>query len=167
MDEAPAIVKGLKSAVGWAFFLASVKERRAGTLEFTNRKMRFTESSKEYHIQTNHFADPAMQDSEMYVNASLVADSLARKQRVARLLAENHSRLHKTAVMSLLADPVDPLAGVTRGLKNTVCVHTTVASLVIDPDRGKIFALDALPAQIPARAPRAAPGPAPDKRHTT
>jgi len=91
----------------------------------------------EYHIQTNHFLTPELQGLNLFLNRSVDEDSEARFQRIRQRLQEASGQLDANEAISILGDQIDPLVNEFRGVGNTVGVHTTLTSVVIDPKRGR------------------------------
>lgn len=138
-DEAVEIFRQFKSPVGWAFHLVSSKEKRAATIEQTNKKISVHETSESFHVLTNHFNHKEMKNRIMYVNTSVDDDTKARYIRAQQLLESNHDGIDAKKAMTILADQIDPFLDGVRGLENTIGVHTTVGSVVMVPEEGKFY----------------------------
>ena len=138
-DMAVELFREMRPPTGWAYFLASVKERRFGTVELSHRHVAVREATGDFHVQTNHFLTPEMREQNMFLNSSVAEDNDGRYVRLRQLLEKHHSHLDVSAAISVLGDQFDPVVGQVRGLGNTVGVHTTMTSLVLDPDAGRAF----------------------------
>ena len=64
---------------------------------------------------------------------------MARFTRVRQRLEEASGRLDSSEAVSILGDQVDPFVNRVRGLGNTVGVHTTLASVVLDPTGRRVL----------------------------
>ncbi len=140
-DEAVAIFKGSLPPSGWAYDLASFKEGRVATLELSNQHMAVRESGLAVgkHIQTNDYLMPEMAGLELYINRSVVDDAAGRYQRLDQLIEQNKGKITPNVAATFLGDQVDVFSNQVHGLGNTVSVHTTVGSVVVDPKAGLVY----------------------------
>lgn len=139
-DMAIEIFKDFRPPSGWAYLLASTKENRIATVEISNQDIVVRETEKQNcHIQTNHYLTPEMRDRHLFLNSSVTEDNDGRYLRIQQRLQQAYSRLNVGEAISILGDQVDPYVGEVRGLGNTVGVHTTMTSLVLDPAHDRVF----------------------------
>lgn len=137
-DEAIALLKKSKSSIAWAVHLVSTKEKRAATIEVTSKKVTVRESDR-IHVQSNHFFMDEMKNRMMFINKSVDEDTLARYLRVSELLQQHSSQIDHKLAAKILSDQYDPLNQRERALENTVGVHTTIGSVILVPDQGKMY----------------------------
>jgi hypothetical protein len=130
-DHAVQIAKSMKAEAGWNISVASMREQRAGTIEVTSEKVTVRESYDHKHIQTNHFISESMRPLQLYVNKSIASDSEARYRQLETRLSSDEPIGFESAI-EILADQNDPLLGRRVSLGNTVSVHTSLQSLVVD-----------------------------------
>jgi len=138
-DEAVSTFKTMRPPTGWAYTLVSVDEKRVGSVELNNQRVMVRESRDGAHVQTNHFLVPEMQPSQLVINRSEEQDTRARYARIEQRLQDAKGKVTERLAMQILADHVDPLSGRTSAFLNTVSVHTTMTSVVLVPNNGRIY----------------------------
>lgn len=138
-DAAVDAFRRLPPASGWAYLLASVRERRLATLELSHGHFAVRSAAGQFHVQTNHYLAPSMRRWQLFLNRSMCDDARARQERMAELIRQAAGALDADAVLAILRDQTDPTVGRVRGLGNTVAMHTTLTSLVLDPARGRVL----------------------------
>jgi hypothetical protein len=74
-----------------------------------------------------------MDRCNLFLNTSVDDDCQGRSARISQRLAECPGRLDSHDALSILGDQVDPLTSEVRGLGNTVSLHATLSSVVVDP----------------------------------
>jgi tetratricopeptide (TPR) repeat protein len=90
-------------------------------------------------VQTNRFLAAEMHPSNLFLNTSVDEDSDGRAARVRQRLAESRGGIDAHEAITILADQVDPLTSEVRGLGNTVGLHTTLSSLVLEPASKRVL----------------------------
>ncbi len=143
-DEAANLFIQAPAPSGWAYDLISVREGRVATVEISNEHVSVRESTHGKHIQTNDYLTAAMHGKALYINKSVDMDSAARYQRLDELAEANRGKIDPEMISTFLGDQVDPLTGQVHGAGNTVAVHTTVGSVVLDPAAGLIYVASGL-----------------------
>ena len=138
-DEAVATFKTMRPPTGWAYTLVSVDEKRVGSVELNSQRVMVRESRDGVHVQTNHFLVPEMQPSQLAINHSEEQDTRARYARIEQRLQDAKGEVSERLAMQILADHVDPLSRKTSAFLNTVSVHTTMTSVVLVPNNGRIY----------------------------
>jgi hypothetical protein len=132
-DEAVELFQKVKSGAGWTYLLVSTKEKKAASVEISNRGVSILPVSSDHHGQTNHYRTAARAAEYLHINLSVDDDSIGRLKRVEDLLDENVGRLDVPAAMAILGDKYDPFYRKVRGIGNVVAVHTTMTSVVVQP----------------------------------
>lgn len=136
-DSAARLFRELPCQGGWSYLMASTKEQRVGSLEKTPRHFAQRPSQGECHVQTNRFQTPELSSQHFSLNASVDEDSDARAWRIRQRLETARGRLDAAEFLSILSDQVDPILNQPRGLGNTIGMHATLTSVVLDPARGR------------------------------
>lgn len=139
LSAAADLFRRLPSAAGWSYLAVDCQQREIGSLECSRRQFAMRPASGETHVQTNRFLVPQMHDCNLFLNASVDEDSDARAARVQQRLQAAQGTLDAAGALSILADQVDPHTDGVRGLGNTVALHTTLSSLVVDPARQRVL----------------------------
>ena len=138
-ETAVEMFRWFRPPTGWSYLIVSTNERRVGTVEMNNRNVVLRESTGNSHVQTNHFLDHAMQASHMFLNTSVCEDNDGRYLRLRQRLDEATGQIDVRHAISMLSDQVDPLVNEVRGLGSTVAVHTNMTSMVVEPDKGRVW----------------------------
>lgn len=139
VEQAAELFRLLPSPAGWSYLATDTRRHEVGSLERSHRQFAVRAAAGDTHIQSNHYLAPEMQSSNLFLNTSVDEDSHGRYDRVQQRLAERRGRLDAEQAISILADQVDPLTGEVRGLGNTVGLHSTMSSLVLDPARKRVL----------------------------
>ncbi len=137
-EEAIQMMTKMRSGSGWTFMVASTKENRIASVEFSHNHVAVRESKGNFHVQTNHYLTPELSKQYYQVNNAVVTDTHSRLNRMQEVL-EATPMLDIQKATRILADKTDSLHHKVRGVGNTVSVHTTMTSTVIDAAKGKIF----------------------------
>ncbi len=136
-DEAVQLFSKMRTTHGWGYVLASFNEKRAGTVEMTNRRVELRESTNGMHFQTNHFLKAV--EGNLYVNRGIDDDTRGRYRRLEERITQREGFTLEQA-RSILGDCCDAFVGdKERGLGNTVAVHITLGSAVFDPKNKRFF----------------------------
>jgi tetratricopeptide (TPR) repeat protein len=135
---AAEIFRAFPSPAGWGYLAVDSNNGEVGTLERSRRRFAVRNAAGETHVQTNRFLAAEMHPSNLFLNTSVDEDSDGRAARVQQRLAESGG-VDAHEAITILADHVDPLTSEVRGLGNTVSLHTTLSSLVLDPARKRVL----------------------------
>jgi predicted choloylglycine hydrolase len=138
-DEAVALFREFTPASGWSYMLVSTREGKVGTIELANGLMGVRMATGDTHVQTNHYLTPELKPYYLNVNQSIDDDTLGRFQRITDVLAARHGSLDVRAFTRLLGDKTNVGTGVEQTMPNTVAVHTTMSSAVLDAANDKIY----------------------------
>jgi hypothetical protein len=136
-DEAVSLFRSAPTTVGWAFLVASFREKRFATVEMTHRRTEVRESVGERLLQTNHFH--RLEAANLFVNRSVDEDSFGRYRAMELRLDSARGRLDAAEAARILGDVYDPVAGRERAIGATVAVHITLSSSVIVPAEHRFF----------------------------
>jgi hypothetical protein len=139
MDEALATFAKFRSAAGWNYLLVSTKEGKAVTLELSHKRQGVIPVTANVWSQTNHYRSDAMKDGEAHVNISVDNDTRARAMRMEQMVKAHPNGIGVREAIAVLGDKFDPINQEVRGLMNTVGVHVTMSSLVIQPSTRKVY----------------------------
>jgi tetratricopeptide (TPR) repeat protein len=139
VQTAADLFRTLPSLAGWSYLAVDTRRQEASSLEFSHRQLARRSARGDSHIQTNHFLAPEMHRRNLFLNTSVDDDSLGRYARAQQRLSEAHGRLDAAQAISILADQVDPQTDEVRGLGNTIGLHTTLTSVVLDPARRRVL----------------------------
>jgi hypothetical protein len=139
LSEAVTLFQKAHSPSGWAYLVVSLNEKRAATVEFSNHHHGVVASAGDYHIQTNHYRAPETKPHYLRVNPSVDNDTFARFDRIRHLIESQPAPLDARAAAAILGDKVDPFAKKVRGLGNTVAVHTTMTSVVVEAGKSRMW----------------------------
>ena len=139
LTDAAEVFRSLPSQAGWGYLAVDCNRGEVATLERSRRKFALRPAEGEVHVQTNRFLAAGMHECNLFLNASVDEDADARAARVRQRLAESSSGVEARDAITILADQVDPLTSEVRGLGNTVSLHTTLSSLVLDPARKRVL----------------------------
>jgi tetratricopeptide (TPR) repeat protein len=139
LDEALAMFKKANSPSGWAYQVVSFREKRAATLEISNHHHGVFPATGEYHIQTNHYRAEETKPYYLHVNEAVDQDTYGRYKRIFDLIEGSSTPLNEKKAAAILGDKVDPLSGKVRGLGNTVAVHTTMTSVVVEAGKRRLW----------------------------
>lgn len=139
IDEAVAIFKKHKTAAGWTFTLASVRENRVVAIEINNKNVAVREEIKDWYVQSNHYRAPSMINANLELNASVTEDSLARLTRGEELIKRKIGSFTVADAIQILSDKWDPINKEMKSFGNVIANHMTVSSVVFDPARGRLF----------------------------
>jgi len=139
ISEALELFKQFNPPSSWAYLVVDTNANRAVALEVTNKDCIVREMDGSHAIQTNHFLTELLKDKALDLNVSLLNDTHGRYERVQELLRQARGKVDREVAMSILADQIDPLVGVERGLGATIGVHTTVTSVVLDKASQRVY----------------------------
>lgn len=137
-DEALQILSENRPGSGWTYVLASTKENRVASVEFTNHSFAVREMKGDFHVQTNHFMTNEVAKNNYDINHAVYTDTHARYDRLMELVEKGGVITPKKAAL-IMGDKTDPYSKKVRGVGNTVSVHTTLTSAVIDGANSKIY----------------------------
>lgn len=135
-DEAVHQFRQRRVTLGWAFVLASTKEKRVATVEITNQRVAVRESTDGKHFLSNHFS--FLESANLFVNHSVDEDTKGRYFRMSERVRQAGRVDVKTAA-SILGDSFDPWMAKERGLGSTVAVHITVGSTIFEPEKNRMW----------------------------
>lgn len=139
IDEAVAIFKKHKTAAGWTFTVASVRENRVVAVEINNKNVAVREEAKDWYVQSNHYRAPSMINANLELNASVTEDSLARLIRGEELIKRKIGSFTVADAVQILSDKWDPINKEMKSFGNVIANHMTVSSVVFEPARGRLF----------------------------
>jgi len=139
LDEAIEWFGKFHPPSGWSYLVASTKEKKVASIELSNKHMGVRPAVGTWHVQTNHYLTTAMVPHYLHVNVGVDDDSFGRFEQVRRRLASAKGTLDEKEAVSILSDKFDPFLNKRRGLGNVVAVHTTMTSVVIQPERNRLF----------------------------
>ncbi len=137
-DEAVEILSSFRPGSGWIYLLASTKERKAASIEFSHNHMGIRNSSGDFHIQTNHYETPQLEPYNFFSNHAIYEDSHARMDRINEMINSTDIVSTQTSA-DILSDKWDPYHKTIRGVGNTVSVHTTMTSAIFDAGQNKLY----------------------------
>jgi len=80
-----------------------------------------------------------MRPLNLSINASVDEDSEARRERIRQRLEMARGKLDAQEALSILSDQVDPVTNQVRGLGNTLAMHATLTSIVLEPARQRVL----------------------------
>jgi hypothetical protein len=139
-DRAVEIFGSTPTPGGWTYSIASVKEKKYGTLEFHSEGTSLRPANDSgLHVQTNRFMTEKFAEDELFFNKSVDLDSDARYARIEQMANEWKGTIDATKAMAIMGDHTDPFSGQVRAFPNTVSVHTTVTSTVLEPEKNRVF----------------------------
>lgn len=138
-EAAAGVLQSLSSPAGWSYFIAGTKEGRIGSLEKSHGHTAVRHAQGEYHIQTNRYQTPELSPLNLSINASIDDDSGARWEQIRRRLESARGKLDAQEALSILSDQTDPTTNQVRGLGNTVAMHATLTSIVLDSARKRVL----------------------------
>jgi tetratricopeptide (TPR) repeat protein len=139
-DKAVEIFGAANTNGGWTYSIASVKEKKYGTLEFHAEGVSLRAANDSgLHVQTNRFMTDKFAQDELFFNKSVDFDSDARYARIEQMANEWKGTLDAKKAMAIMGDHTDPFSGQVRAFPNTVSVHTTVTSAVLEPEKNRVF----------------------------
>lgn len=138
-DSTARLFRELPCQGGWAYLVADMKAKHVSSLEKSPRHFAVRASQGECHVQTNRFVTRELSPHNLTLNVSVDEDSDARARRIRQRLEGARGRLDAVECLSILSDQVDPVLNQPRGLGNTVGMHATLTSLVLDPARQRVL----------------------------
>ena len=132
-EQALELLTKRTTAAGWSYFVVSTKEKKAATVEFSNKNVTVVHHQQPFHAQTNHYISEEKQDQYLHINATVDTDTLARKARLLELIEQNKGAVDSRVAMTFLADKYDTFRNTQTNMRNTVSTNFTVSSMVFDP----------------------------------
>jgi hypothetical protein len=136
-DEAVAMFRAHPSNAGWAYLLVSTKEQRAAVIEMSADGVTVRDAKGSFVVQTNHYLSAESGDRGAFLCRAVDDDTVTRHRRLTERLQQGAV----TAAMAadMLGDHMDASTGSIRGLGNTVGMHSTMSSLVVDAGSARVF----------------------------
>jgi len=138
-DSVVDIFQKLKPLAGWTFLVASLSERKIGTIEVSHSRVQVRPATVGHLVQTNYFRTEAMSGLNLFINKSVDDDAEARSLRLEQRIKEAVGRVDVEAAISMLGDQFDPFSNQVRGLGNTIAVHLTMTSIVLDAAKQEVL----------------------------
>ncbi len=139
IDEAVKLFRQRNPPSGWTYHVASLREKRSVSVELSNRHMGTVPSAGEFHAQSNHYRSAEMTPYYLHVNEGTDVDSSARLKRAEDLIQSTQGAFTVERAARILGDKVDPYTMKVNGFGNTIAVHTTLTSLVVEAGKNRIF----------------------------
>lgn len=143
-DEAIKLFKQKLPAAGWTYLVVSTKEKRVASIEMNNDAMVVRDASGDFHAQTNHYITSGMKDQTLFLNGTVQEDTTARYNRLIEMGGEYAGRIDAQTAIRMMSDQTDPIYKRVRAVGNTVSVHLTVGSVVVDPQNRRMFVANGL-----------------------
>src|SRR5690606_13960853 len=84
-DDASALFGRVAVPSGWTYTMASINERRVGSVEINNSGISLRTSEGGLHVQTNRYMTEKFAGHELFFNKSVDQDSDARYARIQQM----------------------------------------------------------------------------------
>lgn len=136
-DEAVRMFEAHPSNAGWAYLLASTKEKRAAVIEMSADGVAVRQANDSYLVQTNHYLSAESGGRGAFLCRAVDDDTVARHKRLTQRVL--HGPVTPKTAAHMLGDHIDANTGTVRGLGNTVGMHSTMSSLVVDAGNERVF----------------------------
>ncbi|WP_420812846.1 C45 family autoproteolytic acyltransferase/hydolase [Leptospira kmetyi] len=128
----------------WGAIVTSCNEKgsKAAIIEtnFGDVDVTYSQPGGESFVNTNHYFSPRLQNGEILASPVFYNHSLGRYKRAQQILAEKRSKGTSVKdLQDLLNDTIDPSSGESRLMGSTIRQITSVKSVVMSPEAGKLF----------------------------
>ncbi|WP_244284553.1 C45 family peptidase [Leptospira barantonii] len=128
----------------WGAIVTSCKEKgsKAAVIEtnFGDVDVTYSQPGGESFVNTNHYLSPRLQNGEILASPVFNNHTVGRYKRAHQILAETRSKGTSVKnLQELLSDTIDPSSGESRIMGSTIRQITSVKSVVMSPEAGKLY----------------------------
>jgi tetratricopeptide (TPR) repeat protein len=138
------MMKQYRYASGWAYSVISLQEKKALSIEISAKRVSGRVVEGDTYVHTNRYLHKDMLDAYAHINRAVDADAEARLARAGAMLESFRGAYVPAAAMAIVGDKYDLVNERLRAVGNTVAVHDTLTSVVVDGARGRVFMANGL-----------------------
>ncbi|PJZ70578.1 acyl-CoA--6-aminopenicillanic acid acyltransferase [Leptospira perolatii] len=141
--EAVEIARRRKINSTWGMIITSQNETgsKAAVIEtnYGDVDVTYSTPGSDHIVNTNHYFSPRLQQGEILASPVFYHHSLSRYQRAQEILASQRKKGTTVSdLQNLLNDTIDPSSGGNRTMGSTLRQITSVKSVVMSPEAGKL-----------------------------
>ena len=138
VDEAVRLCASWPTISGWSLVVTQWKQRRACVIERTRRNMKVRYAHGERLVQTNDYADPLLNASELN-HPGFRESSRLRPQRANEILRENKGAVDASLLAGLLNDRLDPDRARIRAFAQAIHQPNNLTCVIMEPENGILW----------------------------